>query len=97
MVSQGRIYGEVWEDETPQNVVFHDELLFVKSIALISSHPSAVSAVKGAGAWLVLKLSPYVHYQFIANFTITSCSKNIDSFDYVSDDTACLKKKSHSA
>ena len=46
----------------------------------------------------MLKLSPYVHNQLTANFTITSCSTNtVDSFDYVSDDTACLKKKPHSA
>ena len=48
----------------------------------------------------MLKLSPYVRYQFTANFTITSYAtvlQLIDNFDYVSDDTACLKKKSHSA
>ena len=45
------------------------------------------------------KLSPYVHDQFAANFIIKSCSfvQLIDNFDYVSSDTACLKKKSHSA
>ena len=35
----------------------------------------------------MLKLSPYEHYQFIANSIITSSSTNtVDSFDYASDD-----------
>ena len=49
-----------------------DELLLL--IAIVSGLP--VSGVKGASAWLVLKLSPYVQYQFIANFTIMSSLTN---------------------
>ena len=41
----------------------------------------------------MLKLSPYVHYQFIANSIITSSSTNtVDSFDYASDDMLAWKR-----
>ena len=75
--------------------MIEDELLFVKLIAVISGRSSV--AKKKSRRLACAKTVAVCALQVYCKFEQKHRIQLIYSFDNVSDDTACLKKKSHSA